>query len=98
MKVVIITHIDKLGQIGETIDVAEGYARNYLVPRGIVCLPDDRRASEARRRAIEQKQTKPHHVKEVKISKREKRIIRQVKEKKAIQHDTLKEGNNGTRF
>ncbi|NCO43911.1 hypothetical protein GW889_00055 [Candidatus Berkelbacteria bacterium] len=98
MKVVIITHIDKLGQIGETIDVAEGFARNYLVPRGIVCLPGDSRATEARKCALQEKQEKPHKEKEIKPSKREKRIIRQVKEKKAIQHDTLKEGNNGTRF
>lgn len=82
MKVVIITHIDKLGPIGETIDVAEGYARNYLVPRGFVCLPDDTRATEARRSALKEKQNKPRKEKEVKQSKREKRIIRQVKEKK----------------
>jgi large subunit ribosomal protein L9 len=35
MKVVLQKPVDKLGAPGDVVDVADGYARNYLVPRGI---------------------------------------------------------------
>jgi large subunit ribosomal protein L9 len=33
MRIVLREDIDKLGRRGETIDVANGYARNYLLPK-----------------------------------------------------------------
>jgi large subunit ribosomal protein L9 len=33
MQVILREDIDKLGKIGDLVKVAEGYARNYLVPR-----------------------------------------------------------------
>ncbi|HEY3314171.1 MAG TPA: 50S ribosomal protein L9 [Bacillota bacterium] len=35
MIVVLLKEIKALGHKGETVDVAEGYARNYLFPRGL---------------------------------------------------------------
>lgn len=35
MKVVLRDDVDNLGQKGDLVDVADGYARNYLVPRGL---------------------------------------------------------------
>ena len=35
MEVVLRTDIADLGKRGDVIDVADGYARNYLVPRGL---------------------------------------------------------------
>jgi large subunit ribosomal protein L9 len=35
MKVVLQRPVEKLGVPGDVVDVADGYARNYLVPRGI---------------------------------------------------------------
>lgn len=35
MKVVLQKPVEKLGVPGDVVDVADGYARNYLVPRGI---------------------------------------------------------------
>jgi large subunit ribosomal protein L9 len=35
MKVVLQKPVDKLGIPGDVVDVADGYARNYLVPRGL---------------------------------------------------------------
>lgn len=35
MKVVLQKAVEKLGVPGDVIDVADGYARNYLVPRGL---------------------------------------------------------------
>ena len=35
MKIVLREDVDTLGRKGDLIEVADGYARNYLVPRGI---------------------------------------------------------------
>jgi len=35
MKVILQKPVDKLGVPGDVVDVADGYARNYLVPRGL---------------------------------------------------------------
>ncbi|MDD2516620.1 MAG: 50S ribosomal protein L9, partial [Synergistales bacterium] len=46
MKVILLTDIPKLGKKGDLIDVAEGYGRNYLVPRKM--------AEEATREKLEE--------------------------------------------
>lgn len=33
MKLVLVEDVDKLGKVGDVVDVAPGYGRNYLVPR-----------------------------------------------------------------
>jgi len=35
MRVVLRSDVDNLGKKGDLVDVADGYARNYLVPRGL---------------------------------------------------------------
>ena len=35
MKIVLRLDVDNLGKKGDIVDVADGYARNYLVPRGL---------------------------------------------------------------
>jgi large subunit ribosomal protein L9 len=35
MKVILQKTVDKLGHPGDIVEVADGYARNYLVPRGL---------------------------------------------------------------
>ena len=35
MEVILKEDFEKLGKAGETIRVADGYARNYLIPRGV---------------------------------------------------------------
>ncbi|MFM7718176.1 MAG: 50S ribosomal protein L9 [Actinomycetota bacterium] len=35
MKVVLQQSVEKLGDPGDIVEVADGYARNYLVPRGL---------------------------------------------------------------
>ncbi|MEX2100722.1 MAG: 50S ribosomal protein L9, partial [Acidimicrobiia bacterium] len=35
MRVVLRDDVDTLGKKGDLVDVADGYARNYLVPRGL---------------------------------------------------------------
>ena len=35
MDVILMTSIDSLGRIGETVSVKRGFARNYLIPQGM---------------------------------------------------------------
>src|SRR5262245_12579288 len=48
MEVILRDHVDNLGQRGEVMKVADGYARNYLLPRKLA-LP----ATEANKKWIE---------------------------------------------
>jgi large subunit ribosomal protein L9 len=53
MKVILQREVDKLGVPGDLVDVADGYARNFLVPRGMA-IPASKgavRHSESLRRA-----------------------------------------------
>ena len=38
MEVILREHVDNLGQRGEVVKVADGYARNYLLPRKLALL------------------------------------------------------------
>lgn len=38
MKVLLVKEVPNIGQAGETKNVADGYARNYLLPRGLATL------------------------------------------------------------
>lgn len=40
MKVVLKKSIDKLGNVGDVVTVADGYARNYLIPRDLATRAD----------------------------------------------------------
>ncbi|MGL4854159.1 MAG: 50S ribosomal protein L9 [Lentisphaeria bacterium] len=33
-ELILLQNIDKLGKVGDTVRVSDGYARNYLLPRG----------------------------------------------------------------
>jgi large subunit ribosomal protein L9 len=55
MKVILRETIDSLGIIGSEVDVANGYARNYLLPQGkaIPATPQNRRVLEQERAKFE---------------------------------------------
>ncbi|MCX7957198.1 MAG: 50S ribosomal protein L9 [Endomicrobia bacterium] len=42
MKVILIQNIEKLGQFGEIKNVSDGYARNYLIPRKMAILYNEK--------------------------------------------------------
>jgi len=41
MEVILRQHVDNLGRRGEVVKVADGYARNYLLPRKLALLATD---------------------------------------------------------
>ena len=52
MKVLLRADVDNVGRKGDLVEVADGYARNYLVPRGLAlrATPGLRDQAEAMRR------------------------------------------------
>ncbi len=47
MKVILRTDVSELGKRGDILDVADGYARNYLVPKGLAMRATDGTSSQA---------------------------------------------------
>ena len=47
MKVILRTDVSELGKRGDVLDVADGFARNYLVPKGLAMKATDGAASQA---------------------------------------------------
>jgi large subunit ribosomal protein L9 len=41
MKVLLTDTINNIGTVGEVVDVRDGYARNYLLPRNLAVAPTD---------------------------------------------------------
>lgn len=48
MKVILRQNVDKLGQMGDVVNVKDGYSRNYLIPRNLAYV-----ASEGAIKALE---------------------------------------------
>jgi large subunit ribosomal protein L9 len=46
MQVILLTDVDKLGLRGDVVDVARGYARNYLLPRQLAEVATKARVAE----------------------------------------------------
>src|SRR5512139_93826 len=57
MKVILTEDIPKLGKTGDTVDVARGYGRNYLVPQGKALLASSKnvKALDHKRRLLMRK-------------------------------------------
>src|SRR5438477_13147381 len=55
MKIILQREVEKLGVPGDVVNVADGYARNFLVPRGLAIPASKRpvRHAESLRRAHE---------------------------------------------
>ncbi len=52
MKLLLCKNVDKLGIVGDIVNVAAGYGRNYLLPHGLATEPTEiniRRLAEARK-------------------------------------------------
>jgi large subunit ribosomal protein L9 len=53
MEVILREHVDHLGRRGDLVKVADGYARNYLLPRKMALL-----ATEGNKKVIERERVK----------------------------------------
>ena len=53
MEVILRDHVDNLGRRGEIVKVADGYARNYLLPRKLALI-----ATEGNKKQIERERAK----------------------------------------
>jgi large subunit ribosomal protein L9 len=48
MEVLLVKDVAKLGHAGDTVRVADGYARNYLIPRGLATFMTEGAKKQAR--------------------------------------------------
>jgi large subunit ribosomal protein L9 len=78
MRVVLRTDIDNVGKRGDIIDVADGYARNYLLPKGHAIVASNGVTSQAgaMRRARDLKDAKDRESAEVVARKLVPMVIR----------------------
>ncbi|RJR35135.1 MAG: 50S ribosomal protein L9 [Desulfobacteraceae bacterium] len=60
MKIILTQDVDSLGMVGQTFEVKEGYARNYLIPKGMAleATKQNLRLMESQRKSIEEKRLK----------------------------------------
>ncbi len=71
MKLILTSDVDHLGSVGDTVEVKDGYGRNFLLPRGlaIVASRGAQRQVEDIRRARESKQVRDlGHANEIKTA------------------------------
>ncbi|NCS87849.1 MAG: 50S ribosomal protein L9 [Ignavibacteria bacterium CG2_30_36_16] len=66
MKVILRQNYEVLGQIGDMVDVKDGYARNYLIPRKIayIALKGNIRALEEEKKSLNKKMQQELHTAE----------------------------------
>ena len=56
MKVILMRDVDHVGEVGEMVDVADGYGRNFLIPRGLAVA-----ATAKNKRQLEHEQRLREH-------------------------------------
>jgi len=57
MKIILLENVEKLGQKGDILEVAPGYARNYLIPRKLAMevTPGNLKTIEMQQKALKKK-------------------------------------------
>jgi len=71
MEVILREHVDNLGKRGEIVKVADGYARNYLLPRKLALLATDgnKKQIERERAKFEAKESDERKVAEAIVAR-----------------------------
>ena len=89
MEVILREHVDNLGRRGDVVKVAEGYARNYLLPRKLALA-----VTEANRRQIE-RERKMAEAKDAEEKQRAEAVVERLGQaeieiaRRVGEHDTL---------
>ncbi len=58
MQVILLERVKNLGELGDSVKVKSGYARNYLIPQGsaVIATPENLAEFEARRAELERQE------------------------------------------
>lgn len=58
MQVILVENVDNLGKLGDVVQVKSGYARNFLLPKGVarMATPENVKAIEAQRAELEREE------------------------------------------
>ncbi len=77
MKIILQQDIHDLGLEGDTVEVADGYARNYLIPKGLAleATPKNLKMMEQKRRKIEAKRLRAKEEAEALKKKMEELVL-----------------------
>ena len=80
MEVILREHVDNLGRRGEIVKVADGYARNYLLPRQLALL-----ATEGNKKQIERERGKfeAKETEDRKVAEAEREVVEAGQQEKA---------------
>ena len=89
MEVILREHVDNLGRRGDVVKVADGYARNYLLPRklALTVTEANRKQIERERKVAEVKETEERQTAEAfasRLAQIEISIARRVGETEAL--------------
>lgn len=90
MKIVLTEDVKKLGSKGDVVDAADGYARNYLMPRGLAV-----EATQQKIKELKEKEAKKNRLKNEKREDAEKLKSKLESEKFEIK---VKAGEQGRLF
>jgi large subunit ribosomal protein L9 len=58
MQVILLERVQNVGELGDSVKVKSGYARNYLIPQGraVIATPENLAEFEARRAELERQE------------------------------------------
>jgi large subunit ribosomal protein L9 len=82
MDVILQKDVKNLGSKGDVVKVAEGYGRNYLIPRGLAIEATDKNMAELKMKKKQQKKREERELQEAQnIAKKidDKRLVLKVK-------------------
>jgi large subunit ribosomal protein L9 len=71
MKIILCDDVDNLGEMGETVTVADGYARNFLIPRRLAVRADSASAKQIEHElAIIKRREEKRRAEQAKVAKK----------------------------
>jgi len=90
LKVILLQDVPKIGRSGEVKDVKDGYARNYLIPRGLAKV-----ATESELKRLRQEKVVRKHKEEI-LHQRSMELLKELQ--KGVHKISVKTGSSGKLF